>query len=170
MPRVRVPVAVGIAVAVALSGVGVAVAHHPALQQEWVQYAEPGIVQAFTEVPAARFRSSPSVKPGCGTFYNAPPDVERWRPLVEQYFPACWVNWALRIVACESGGVPDIRNRAGGTASGLFQHLPRYWDARARKAGWEGADIFSPEANIAVSAWLFNDGAGRSHWSCTVRK
>ena len=162
--RIRRAVAL-IAVAVALTTTGTALAHHPALQQEWVQYAEPGIVQAFTEVPAARF-SPPTVAPGCGTYYDAPPAVERWRHLVADYFPPCWVNWALRIIRCESNGDPLIRNRAGGTASGLFQHLPRYWDARATKAGWDGADIFDAEANVAVSAWLFNDGRGRSHWAC----
>lgn len=56
-------------------------------------------------------------------------------------------------------------------ASGLFQHMPYYWPARAEKAGWAGADIFDPEANIAVSAWLVlrseREGKGSwAHWTC----
>jgi hypothetical protein len=96
-------------------------------------------------------------------------DVAQWCPLVRKYFGPEWTHWALHIIECESGG-SNIRNRGGGSASGLFQHLPRYWDRRAERAGWPGASIWDEEANIAVSAWLLNDGKGRSHWSCKARK
>jgi soluble lytic murein transglycosylase-like protein len=90
--------------------------------------------------------------------------VERWRPLVLKYFGPDHVEWALRIIRCESGGNPDPSR--DDNHRGLFQHSLRYWDARAAKAGWAGADVHDPESNIAVSAWLFNGGAGKSHWTC----
>jgi len=90
--------------------------------------------------------------------------VEQWRPLVERWFDADEVETALRVMACESGGDPNAVNVRSG-AAGLFQHLPKYWPERSRKAGWEGADIFDPEANIAVAAWLQRTGGWR-HWVC----
>jgi len=90
--------------------------------------------------------------------------VERWRPLVTQYFQASDVEWALRIIACESGGIVTAKN-PGSSASGLFQHLARYWPQRSKLAGWEGANIFDPEANIAVGAWLL-DRNGKGSWVC----
>lgn len=108
------------------------------------------------------------------------PDVERWRPLVTTYFGGYgrgWVKWALGVIECESRGDPDAKN-PNSTASGLFQHLARYWGPtwrgetirggnRAARAGWPGADIFDPEANIAVAAWLL-DVAGPGSWRCNV--
>ena len=102
-------------------------------------------------------------KPGAG--------VEPWRPLVQKHFPAEMVDGALRVMHCESRGDPLVVNRYS-AASGLFQHLPYYWPSRATRAGWDGADIFDPEANIAVSAWLVRVtvAGGNSdpwaHWSC----
>lgn len=93
-----------------------------------------------------------------------PDAVEQWRPLVVQYFRPNDVEWALAIIRCESSGNPNAKNPRS-SASGLFQHLARYWPNRSRKAGWEGANIFDPEANIAVAAWLLETG-GKGHWVC----
>ncbi len=90
--------------------------------------------------------------------------VEQWRPLVETYFAADQVERAMRIMRCESGGLPTAKN-PGSSASGLFQHLARYWPSRSNSAGWAGASIWDPEANIAVAAWLQRTG-GWSHWVC----
>jgi len=90
--------------------------------------------------------------------------VEQWRGLVTIYFPAEWVEWALTIMHCESRGNPNAKSPIS-TASGLFQHLASYWQDRSGRAGWAGADIFNPEANIAVAAWLLDIG-GPSHWEC----
>lgn len=90
--------------------------------------------------------------------------VERWRGLVEKYFKPRDVQWAMRVMECESRGDPNAKNPHS-SASGLFQHLGSYWPERSTKAGWAGADIFDPEANIAVAAWLL-DWGGRSHWVC----
>jgi len=96
---------------------------------------------------AAAAASSAGWKPGAG--------VTPWRPLVEKYFPPELVNDALSVMSCESLGDPLAINKYS-AASGLFQHLPYYWPSRSKAAGWEGADIFDPEANIAVAAWLVN--------------
>lgn len=94
----------------------------------------------------------------------APANVEQWRPLVEKYFSPADVPWAMRVMACESGGDHLAKNPRS-SASGLFQHLARYWDDRSAKAGWAGASIWDPEANIAVAAWLYYTG-GPGHWVC----
>lgn len=95
------------------------------------------------------------------------PGAEGWRALVERYFPAGEVDRAIRIIACESNGDPSARNPSSG-ASGLFQHMPGSWAKRAVGAGFPGASIFDPEANVAAAAWLVYDaqGGGWHHWVC----
>lgn len=102
-------------------------------------------------------KSPPSTRSYGGT-------VEEWSFLISKYFQPGDVPWAMRVMACESGGDPNAKNPTS-TASGLFQHLASYWDGRSVAAGWGGADIFDPEANVAVAAWLFYTG-GPSHWVC----
>jgi len=106
-----------------------------------------------------------------GPYDNAtgefPWEVERWRPVVDMYFPEDRVDWALRIMECESRGLPDAKN-PNSSASGLFQHLARLWPERAAAAGFADADVFDPFANIAVAAWLLENG-GPSHWVCKAR-
>lgn len=94
--------------------------------------------------------------------------VERWRPIVDMYFPEDRVDWALRIMECESRGDPDAKNPTS-SASGLFQHLARLWPPRAEAAGFGDADVFDPFANIAVAAWLLENG-GPSHWVCKASR
>lgn len=95
------------------------------------------------------------------------PGAEGWRPLVEEYFPASEVDRAIRIIACESNGNPRARNSRSG-ASGLFQHMPGDWSKRASAAGFPGASIYDPEANVAAAAWLAYEaqGGGWQHWVC----
>lgn len=90
--------------------------------------------------------------------------VERWRPLVAQYFPAGQVDRALRVMACESGGYSRAANPTS-SARGLFQHLGKYWATRSAAAGFAGASIFDPEANVATAAWLLKE-AGWGSWVC----
>ena len=94
----------------------------------------------------------------------APRDVEVWRPLVEAHFAPGDVARALAVISCESSGDPDAKNPKS-SASGLFQHLGRFWPERSVKAGLAGADIFDPSANVAVAAWLVYEGGGWSHWN-----
>lgn len=91
--------------------------------------------------------------------------VEQWRPLVAQYFAPGDVNRALRILSCESHGDANAVNPRSG-AAGLFQHMPKYWTERSSKAGWGGASVFDPRANVAVAAWLAYSKGGWSHWVC----
>ena len=52
---------------------------------------------------------------------------------------------------------------ASSGAAGLFQHIPRYWSDRSTKAGFAGADIYDPNANVGVAAYLV-DRDGWKHW------
>jgi len=90
------------------------------------------------------------------------------RELVSRYFRPADVNRAVRVAWCESSFNPNSINPTSG-ASGLFQHLPQYWADRSAAAGFAGADIFDPEANVAVAAWLLYEfPGGWSHWTCNA--
>ena len=103
---------------------------------------------------------------GSGQTWNHPPAVERWRGLVEQFFPSHRVEEALRIMDCESNGDPNAVNPYSG-ASGLFQFLPSTWATTAPKAGYDGYSPFDPEANTASAAWLANryEELGYYYWT-----
>ena len=95
-------------------------------------------------------------------------NVERWRQSVRgalaQYGLEGEEDRFMRVLWCESRGDPDARNEESG-ASGLMQHLPRYWEERARLSGFQGASPFDPIANIYASVWLLDTG-GWQHWEC----
>ncbi len=94
--------------------------------------------------------------------------VEQWRGLVATYFRAGDVDRAMRIMQCESGGDPNVMHDFSNpaSASGLFQHLGKYWVVRSAAAGYAGVSIFDPTANVAVAAWLRDQPGGWSHWVC----
>ena len=92
-----------------------------------------------------------------------PASEETWRPLIELHFSEKDVDQALAVLHCESTGNPNAQHDKS-SAAGLFQHLPQFWGERSASAGLPGADIFSPEANIAVAAWLVREGGGWKHW------
>ncbi|MGA7270041.1 MAG: transglycosylase SLT domain-containing protein [Acidimicrobiia bacterium] len=131
--------------------------------------AAPALSEVVTEPPdSVGCRPVSPLVPPCGY----PPGmvvgvlvgVERWRPLVERYFQPGDVDRALAVIRCESGGDPVAANPRS-SARGLFQHLARLWPKRAAQAGRPGADIFDPEDNVAVAAWLVYHGGGWSHWN-----
>ena len=97
--------------------------------------------------------------------WSFPPQVERWRGLVSQHFPAHRVDEALAIMRCESNGNPDAYNPYSG-ASGLFQFLPSTWATTAPKAGYPDSGPFEPEANTASAAWLAQryEDLGQDYW------
>ncbi len=89
--------------------------------------------------------------------------VEQWRSLVATYFRPGDVDRALRIMACESGGNPNAKSPIS-SASGLMQHLGKYWATRSAAAGFAGVSIFDPTANVATAAWLRDQPGGWLHW------
>lgn len=92
--------------------------------------------------------------PGGGEYpWSPPPEVEQWRSLVAQHFPANRVDEALHIMSCESLGDPEAYNPYSG-ASGLFQFIPSTWATASVSAGYAGASAFDPVANTASAAWL----------------
>lgn len=109
--------------------------------------------------------STTTTSGGGGGSWDHPPAVERWRSLVQSFFPSHRVEEALRIIDCESNGDPDAYNPYSG-ASGLFQFLPSTWESTAPRAGYPDASPFDPEANTASAAWLANEyeKQGRYYW------
>ena len=70
------------------------------------------------------------------------------------------------MIDCESAGDPNALNPST-QAAGLFQFLPGTWATASAGAGWDGADVFSPAANIAVAYWLYaNTSPPWQQWSC----
>jgi len=102
---------------------------------------------------------------GGGGDWDFPPAVERWRSLVQAYFPSSRVEEALAVLQCESLGDADAYNPYSG-ASGLFQFLPSTWASSSPKAGFSGASAFDAEANIGTAAWLANryEELGKGFW------
>ena len=103
---------------------------------------------------------------GGGGDWDFPPTVERWRSLVQAYFPSSRVDEALAVLQCESLGDADAYNPYSG-ASGLYQFLPSTWASSSPKAGFSGASAFDAEANIGTAAWLANryQELGQGFWS-----
>ncbi len=130
----------------------------------WMQYGDMEVRHPCyfrDECPPPRTRSQPARRTYSG-------GVEQWRNLVATYFRPSDVDRALRIMACESGGDPNIMHDFSNpaSASGLFQHLGKYWAARSAAAGYGGVSIFDPTANVAVAAWLRDQPGGWRHWVC----
>jgi len=103
---------------------------------------------------------------GGGGDWDFPPAVERWRSLVQAYFPSSRVDEALAILQCESLGDADAYNPYSG-ASGLYQFLPSTWASSSPSAGFSGASAFDAEANVGTAAWLGNryQELGQGFWS-----
>lgn len=114
--------------------------------------------------PGGIVGGTPGAPGGVPVTGDFPPEVERWRGQVTQHFGMATPE-ALSVMECESGGNPTAKNALSG-ASGLFQHLPRYWQDRSNRAGVPGANIFDPEANIRVAAWLYRQTNTWKHWEC----
>lgn len=103
--------------------------------------------------------------------------TDRWTPIVEEaledYGLESELDTFMRVMFCESRGDPlahntDVYSNPKDQASGLMQHMPRWWDYRASNAGFEGYSPFNPIANIYASVWLLAlpDIGGWKHWEC----
>jgi hypothetical protein len=91
-------------------------------------------------------------------------NTERWRSLVEKYFPITEVENALRIIQLESAGDPtafrpEELNPGGGNDSGLFQ-INSKWHPES----YIDVDIFDAETNIKAAAKIWKD-KGWEEWS-----
>ena len=96
--------------------------------------------------------------------------VDRWQPLVEEalehYGLESELDTFMKVMHCESRGRQNAVNETSG-ASGLMQHMPRWWDDRAEQAGFAGYSPLNPVANIYTSVWLLQSrGGGWTHWEC----
>ena len=73
-----------------------------------------------------------------------------------------------QIAWCESSADADdeyslaVNPKSG--ATGWFQHLPKWWDERSKKAGFEGRSILDPEANVGVASFLYYNMNGNERW------
>ena len=119
-----------------------------------------------TKAPSSGSKYSPQWPADSGGIRN----VENWRSTVAKYWRADQVDCVLGIIQRESRGDPTAYNSSYG-ASGLMQHLAKYWPSRAAGAGFVDsnglvASPFNGAANIAAGAWLANyyEGRGSNWW------
>jgi peptidoglycan hydrolase CwlO-like protein len=74
--------------------------------------------------------------------------------LIEQYFTPLGqddLDMALCVGWRESRYTPTAVNKSSG-AAGVFQFMPNLWPWFSSTAGWDGADVFDPNANVGVAA------------------
>jgi hypothetical protein len=127
---------------------------------------DPITTTTSTTTTIRRPRSTTTTAPASTTNTPRIPMTEdEARSIIALYFKPEDVEQALTIAKCESTLIPDNINKRSG-ASGLFQHLPKYWAERSTAAGYGNADILDPYANTAVAAWLVYHDGGWSHWTC----
>ncbi|TNF82067.1 MAG: hypothetical protein JSW51_03050 [Gemmatimonadota bacterium] len=97
--------------------------------------------------------------------YHYPPETVD--AILRTYFPTEeGLTWARLVGFCESSW--DI-NAVGAVGEiGWFQHRPEYWAYRSELAGYPGGDIWNPEINTAVAAFMYySPDFGKGHWTCT---
>ena len=86
--------------------------------------------------------------------------VERWRPLVAEYFPVGEVDTAMCIIRHESSGDPRADNPRS-TATGLFQILESLWGPHY---GVSTAELYEPHTNIRLASDIWKE-QGWGAWS-----
>jgi hypothetical protein len=94
--------------------------------------------------------------------------TERWRALVEKYFDAANVRWAMKIIDCTSSGDPKFETATNG---GLFGHAKRYWEERRDAVDMWPFTVLDAESSVAAAAYVYYmDGKeGANHWRCHDR-
>jgi len=125
----------------------------------------PSAPAATTTTKAASTTTSSKWSPNWPADAGGIRNVEVWRPIVAKYWAADRVDCVLGIIYRESKGNPRAYNSRYG-ASGLMQHLIKYWSGRATSAGFKDSNglVASPyngEANIAAGAAIAGSG---SNW------
>ena len=117
-----------------------------------------------TTTPTVARRTTTTAVP---TRIRAPLPPDAVYDLTAAYFQPGDVERAVLIAWCESRYDANANHPTSG-ASGLFQHIPRFWTSRSEKAGVGGADIYDPAANTAVAAWLVYSNGGWKHWNASI--
>lgn len=94
--------------------------------------------------------------------------------LVSVFFAPEDKDQMLQVAECESSADADdtysVAINPKSKAAGWYQHLPQYWDDRSTAAGFAGAHVLNPVANVAVAAHLYygqdsnERWGGLSHW------
>ena len=125
----------------------------------------PSSTAATTTTKASSTTTSSKWSPNWPADAGGIRDVEAWRSLVAKHWAADRVDCVLGIIQRESKGDPTAYNSSSG-ASGLMQHLIKYWSGRAASAGFKDsnglvASPYSGEANIAAGAAIAGSG---SNW------
>lgn len=73
-------------------------------------------------------------------------------------------NALCRTMMCESNGNPNS-GFPDGLYQGLFQYNPGLWVTISVRAGFAGASIWDPRAQIFATAWAWTHGYSRNtHW------
>ena len=102
------------------------------------------------------------------SWYDTPQGWNKsyWANRIREISKEVWYKnpeLAVKIAMCESGLQPWVKNKYS-SAGGLYQHLARFWPARAAKYWFAWASRFDGEANAYVSISMLRDG-WLSHWN-----
>lgn len=87
--------------------------------------------------------------------------VEQWRALTAKYFGS-EVDYALRIMQCESGGNSGALSHTGDRGLMQVNHV------HAAKVGGNLDLLYDPETNLRVAKQI-RDGSGWAAWSCNYK-
>ena len=113
-------------------------------------------------------RQTPVV--GAPTTRGWPVGVERWRSVVESYFPASQVATAMCVINGESRGNPNAKNNKGSSAAGLWQFLRDTWNRAAAAHGgptYNEGGPYDPVLATQYAAWLQARGSGWRQWTAS---
>ncbi len=102
-------------------------------------------------------------------------DVEQWRPLVAEIFPADEVDDVLTVMACESEGNPGTRymEEWGVESVGLMQ-INEGWLTGWSRPEWsilshngQPVDLTDPATNLQAAKFIrfFEDSTDQEPWS-----
>jgi hypothetical protein len=152
-----------------------------AAEQEEIRRQEAALAAQLSTTTTTTVAGSTTTTTRPDYGYDPRSGAEQWRPVVAAVF-AEWgldqqkcttrngvefcvsgqVDNAIRVMSCESNGVPYAENRYSG-AAGLFQNLPYYWQSRVdrvrayhsdKSAIPADASIWDPRWNATVAALL----------------
>jgi hypothetical protein len=107
-----------------------------------------------TAMVAAQITVPPAPPPDKPRAVVVSPDVEQWRGMVEEIFPAHSVETVLRIMRCESGGNPGATGGSG--EMGLMQIHPR----------WHPDATYDPYGNLLAAYRISGGGTSWGAWTC----